>query len=393
MVATPFKAKNPLAAGAGRKRRVVGEKGLGRLSTLRLGKKLHMLTQAKNSPCWEVSIDWSAFGKSDSLSESFADIRKYPGEPPFSETGSGTRLTIHDMSARWEENKMSDLRNNLSRLLSPFAQADEFNISLERAELLFPEMKIEAPEFLENPKYLIRGRVDEKGDVRAEYRFTPVSSANPAREKTVYETWRNIYGSRNNRGGLEYSSPERASCGPFDFEIRAWDLSADDTGEIAGRFGIKRNQIRKAISAHKGLSIYRDGVLVLPKSDKNRDWLGLDLRRVSRIGTRLSTNQILGYVSISAERNPEIRDTSDRERLISCPEVAEFEAIAATAVALLETERDKDRGDRKKQKLESLFEKLSAKDLLDKVSRLLAEGKVDAVFKDSVLLRSVRPMP
>lgn len=384
VVATPFKAKNPLAAGAGRKRRVVGEKGLGRLSTLRLGKKLHMLTQAKDSPCWEVSIDWSAFGKSDSLSESFADIRKYPGESPFSETGSGTRLTIHDMGARWEENKMSDLRNNLSRLISPFAQADEFNISLKRAELLFPEEKIEAPEFLENPKYLIRGRVDEKGDVRAEYRFTPVSSAEPAREKTVYETWRNIYASRNNRGALEYSSPERAGCGPFDFEIRAWDLSADDTEEIAGRFGIKRSQIRKAIGAHKGLSIYRDGVLVLPKSDKNRDWLGLDLRRVSRIGTRLSTNQILGYVSISAEGNPEIRDTSDRERLISCPEVAEFEAIAATAVALLEIERDKDRGDRKKQKLESLFEKLSARDLLDKVSRLLAEGKVDAVFKDSV---------
>ena len=385
VVATPFKAENPLAKGTGGKRRVVGEKGLGRLSTLRIGKRLHMLTQAQNSPCWEVKIDWPAFGKSDSLSESFADIRKYPGKSPFPETGSGTRLTIHDMSDRWERNKISDLGNNLSRLISPFTLSDEFNISLEYTDGFFPEkIKIEAPEFLENPKYLIRGRVDEKGNVRAEYRFTPVSSAEPAREKTVYETWGNIYGSRSNRGDLEYSSPERASCGPFDFEIRAWDLSADDTGKMADRFGIKRSQIRKAIRVHKGLSIYRDGVLVLPKSDKNRDWLGLDLRRVSRIGTRLSTNQILGYVSVSAEGNPEIRDTSDRERLISSPEVAEFEAIVATVVALLETERDKDRGDRKKQKLESLFEKLSARDLLDKVSRLLADGKVDVFLKDSV---------
>ena len=374
LVATPFKAENPLVKSGKSQRRVSGEKGLGRLSALRLGKRLRMLTQAKDSPCWEVDIDWSALRREDSLEESFANCRKYPGESPFSKTGSGTCLTICDLNSPWEENHLSDLRNGLGRLRSPFAQFDEFNISLASREGLFSiEINIDPPEFLEKPKYLIRGDVDENGDLRAEYEFAPLSSAGTPRKKTVYETWRNIRSARSNRGELELSSLGKARCGPFDFEIRAWDISAADTEEIAGRFNLGKSQIRKAIRAHKGISIYRDGILVLPKSDKTRDWLGLDLRRISRVGTRLSTNQIVGYVSISAEGNPEIRDTSDRERLVSCAEVSEFEAIVATAVALLENERDRDRRDpaRERQKTKSLFERLSANDLLDEVSRIL----------------------
>ena len=374
LVATPFKAENPVARSGKNQRRVVGEKGLGRLSTMRLGKRLRMLTQAKDSPCWEIDVDWSALQGANSLSESFANCRKYPEESPFSETGSGTRLTIYDLNSRWEENRLSDLKNNLGRLVSPFAQFDEFNISLESREgLLSVKIDIDAPKFLEKPKYLITGKISENGDLRAEYKFAPLSSEGKPREKTIYETWRNIYGSKNHRGKLELSSPERARCGSFDLEIRAWDISAADTEEIAGRFKLKKSQIRKAIRAHMGISIYRDGILVLPKSEKTRDWLGLDLRRVSRVGTRLSTNQIVGYVSISSERNPAIRDTSDRERLVSCAEVEEFEAIVTTAVALLENERDKDRRDpsKERQKIKSLFEKLSARDLLDEVSRIL----------------------
>ena len=108
--------------------------------------------------------------------------------------------------------------------------------------------------------------------------------------------------------------------------------------------------------------------LVLPKSESARDWLGLDLRRISRVGTRLSTSQIVGYVSITAEDNPKIKDTSDRERLASCREVAEFEEILKAIVAILENERDEDRvmPDREKP-MDDLFEILSAEDLVEEV--------------------------
>ena len=106
---------------------------------------------------------------------------------------------------------------------------------------------------------------------------------------------------------------KKPNCGPFQFEIRAWDIGPDDTDEIAERFQIKKGLVRSAIRAHKGVSVYRDGILVLPKSESSRDWLGLDLRRVSEVGTRLSTSQIVGFISISARDNPSIKDTSDRD--------------------------------------------------------------------------------
>lgn len=48
-VATPYRKASPVATRDGMRRRVVGEKGLGRLSAGRLGTRLHMLTQASGN--------------------------------------------------------------------------------------------------------------------------------------------------------------------------------------------------------------------------------------------------------------------------------------------------------------------------------------------------------
>lgn len=385
MVATPFKQQHPLTKRGKSRRRVAGEKGLGRLSTLRLGRKLHMLTQTENSPCWEVRVNWDTLLEADDLSESFVNYREYNRESPFSRSGSGTMLTIYDLNSDWDRNRVSDLRNNLARLISPFAQIGEFNIFFSGFEetSIEEELEIKPYEFLANPKYKISGSVDENGNVKAEYEFVPIKSENLNREKTIEMKWEEILREARKRDKLKSSfsqlsssSSKEASCGPFDFEIRAWDIATDDTEEIAERFNLRKSEIRKAIREHNGISIYRDGVLVLPKSDGARDWMGLDLRRVSKTGARLSTNQIVGYVSISAEQNPQIRDTSDRERLVSCEEVAEFEAILTEIIIRLERERTKDRKDAsdEEQKTQSLFDKLSAEGLLDKVTEISKRG-------------------
>lgn len=378
MVATPFKERHPLTKRGKGKRRVAGEKGLGRLSALRLGKKLRMLTQTEDSPCWEVHVNWDALLKADDLSESFVNYRPYGRRSPFSRSRSGTKLTVYDLNDNWDQNRIHDLRNNLARLISPFAQVGEFNIFFSDFEEtpVKEELKIKPHEFLANPKYKMSGNVDARGNVNAKYEFAPIRSSGPGREKAIEGKWENVLREARKRDKLMSSSSEKANCGPFDFEIRAWDIASHDTEEIAERFNLQKSEIRKAIREHKGISIYRDGVLVLPKSDGARDWMGLDLRRVSKTGTRLSTNQIVGYVSISAERNPRIRDTSDRERLVSCAELEEFEVILTDIIIKLENERNKDRRDasEEEQKTQSLFDKLSAQELLDKVTEISERG-------------------
>ena len=126
LVATPYKDSNPTITRGDKRRRVVGEKGLGRLSAARLGNQLRMLTQAPSAPCWEVTVDWSAISQGDDLSKSFVRFREFPGPSPFGE--SGTKLIISGLSEHWDEGRLEDLEENLARLISPFSNLDDFNI-------------------------------------------------------------------------------------------------------------------------------------------------------------------------------------------------------------------------------------------------------------------------
>ena len=315
LVATPYKDTNPTVKKGGKVRRVVGEKGLGRLSAARLGKRLRMLTQVARCPCWEVTVDWNAISQGEDLSQSFVAIREFPEVSPFA--ASGTRLLISGLSEQWDEQRIEDLEENLSRLISPFSEANDFNIFIRGFnDGKTEEIQISSPKFLSQPKYRIKGTADMHGKVEAVYQFAPLAREGTPRTRIVTKSWESITGEFGDDKWVRYFG-KGAGCGPFPFEIRAWDIASADTKEISETFGHERRSIRKAISSHKGISVYRDGVLVLPKSEKARDWLGLDLRRVSDTGRRLSTSQLVGYVSISADDNPKISDTSDRERLAS----------------------------------------------------------------------------
>ncbi|CAL1125068.1 unnamed protein product [Cladocopium goreaui] len=374
VVATPFKADNPKVKSGRKDRRVAGEKGLGRLSVARLGSKLQLITQTEVGRCWELVVDWSELASEEDLITCFARCRTYAGKSPFEE--SGTRLRIENLESYWGEAQINDLEENLARLISPFASHGDFNIYISAPDRLrgdSGEVRIESPTFLSHPKYSIVGHVDARGNVQGRYNFKPIKKGKP-RTRKLSHSWEQIYDDIQDRTRFRFSD-KRAHCGPFDFELRAWDLGPEDTQEIADKFECQRNQVRKAIRAHKGLSVYRDGILVLPKSEGARDWLGLDLRRVSKVGDRMSTSQLVGYVSITAKANPNIVDTSDRERLVSRLEVGEFEEILKSIVGLLENERDFDRVKREPQQTAAdLFEELSAEELLAEVLALAEEG-------------------
>ena len=373
LVATPYRENNSVTKKGDKERRVVGAKGLGRLSVARLGNRLTMQTQAAEEPCWEVEVDWLDISGKDDLAHSTVACREVLGLSPFSE--SGTSLRIQGLTEKWDDGRIGDLRENLARLLSPFAETNDFNIFLSTADGNGSEdVRIQSPEFLSGPKYKFEGEVDELGNVTGTYRFAPIVGRGGGRTRPLQSSWYNIRESIPRSDRARFPA-DAAGCGPFSFEIRAWDIDSGGTREISSRFKVQRGLVRRAIRAHKGVSVYRDGILVLPKSENSRDWLGLDLRRVGRVGPRLSTSQIVGYVAITGEGNPGIVDTSDRERLSSSIEVGEFEEILRAIVRMLEGERNRDRtkpgGERP---MAELFGGISAQELLANVSDLAEEG-------------------
>lgn len=363
LVATPYKAQNRDVARNGVTRRVSGAKGLGRLSVGRLGKGLTLLTKARGAPCWQVMVNWDEIAAGDHLDDSTVELRQRSSTTLRHE--SGTLLRIHTLKSQWSPEQCEQLKDNLSRLVSPFREVDDFavHLSADIGQGWQTDISITSPPFLAEPKYSIRGEACAKGNFTALYQYRSVNTTD-RREQGINRIWSTIDASRRH-----------ATCGPFSFDIRAWDISADGTREISDRYGLRRRSIRPAIRAHKGISVYRDGILVLPKSEDARDWLGLDLRRVSHVGVRMSTNQIVGYVSITADENPDIEDTSDRERLASSQAVDDFQKILREIVGELEKERDNDRAkDAKETPMEDILGGISAAEAIRDVRALAKAG-------------------
>ena len=369
VVATPYRLEKPVGKRGRMSRRASGEKGLGRLATARIGKRLKLLTKMKTGPCWKVELSWSRLAAARSLRACRVDLERYQGEDALG--GTGTRIIISDLDSAWDATRTNELSEQLSRLISPFSEVEDFRIWLkhpgdEEAE----PIEIKPPEFLSKPPYSLVGSVDREGNLTAKYRYTPdkVERTAPINEKIWQET-----ADQSNSSAATKATP---SCGPFDFEIRAWNIDSDSIENLSKRYKLNRSNIRKDIKNYRGISLYRDQILVLPKSEAARDWLGLDLRRVSRVGIRLSTSQLVGYVAIQAEHNYQIRDTSDRERLEDNRASRDFVALLRQVVGILEDERSKDRQDSKKQDqpFQDLFTSLSAKGLIEDINARVRGG-------------------
>lgn len=372
VVATPHKRQNPFVKKGTQTRRVVGEKGLGRLSAARLGTKLLMQTQADYNPCWEVMVDWNTLFRHDQMKDCSVGIRVLPDDSRFEI--SGTYIKISNLKSNWKDKQVANLENGLKRIINPLFKSDDFKIYfLKPNSTELEEIKITPHDFLANPKYKIYGQADTNGNVKGKYKYNPIDS-NKGRECEFLLNWEQIFNSIR-EGDKDNLSSESVQCGPFSFEVRAWDLQAEDTKEISDNYEIQKNEIRKSISAFKGISVYRDYVLILPKTENSRDWLGLDARRIARVGTRLSTSQIVGYVSISSKDNPRIKDTSDRERLVDCVEVEKFREILCAIVGRFEVERDQDKIKLEVEKpMNDLFAQIDSQESFIKINSKLKEG-------------------
>lgn len=372
VIATPFREENPVARIGRRARSVTGEKGLGRLSAARLGRNLDVITRTPGGTVLQLSLDWEELQSADDLADT--TIKVYSRSADAFDGEHGTRIRIGSLRSSWGQEKVDDLRGHLARLVSPFAKVEDFSITLDASgDEHGSTLEIAAPEFMAEPKYMMKGGVTGDGTIRAEYSYRPIGSRT-GRERELLETWPAVVAAfpPKERKAIDVDHPD---CGPFQFEIRAWDLTTEDTRDIAEVFGEARSRIRGAISSQRGISVYRDDILVLPKSDGTRDWLGLDVRRISRVGPRLSTRQVVGYVRITKAANPRIVDTSDREGLVSNSATVAFEALIFRIVALLEIERHSDRmAEKEPGHAKDLFAKVTAVPLIARLEALQDGG-------------------
>ena len=341
--ATLFRKRQQRSAQYGR--RVLGEKGIGRFAASRLANNLEVVTR-RTDEAREIRVlfDWSQFDDEhkyldevEVLWEESEPAEINPGgtiqtlwkeeqTPENSELTHGTILRMEGLRAAWGESQFETLHTGLSRLISPFFEQDQlprhdaFQIYLELPAQFAPLSGIiKPPEALKSPHYTVKGSVDDTGHYSLTFQL-------PGHD-----------GQEGRTGQFTFPDRHTPQCGPFSIELRVWDR--DSLSSLAHERGATIADVRRDLDAAAGINIYRDGFQVLPYGEPRNDWLRLDLRRVQNPTMRLSNNQIMGYVLISADKNPQLRDQSNREGLIEGPALDDLRELVKIVLAELEKRR------------------------------------------------------
>lgn len=330
-----------------RERRVLGEKGIGRFAASRLANQLELITRRSDDLLeTRVFLDWTQFDDVDRYLDQ-VKIRWSERNPQIirsegllrdlwddketvdaSELTHGTLLRMQGLRSTWGEEEFKKLRTGLARLISPFFNqelsktGDTFQIRLELPEEFDHYAGLVEPsDALRNPHYVIRGNVDEKGSYDLTLKLRGSELEEPIGERYVF------------------SDEHIPQCGPFYIELRVWDRETVSLNELAHEYGSTVADVRRDLNDAAGINIYRDGFRVLPYGEPRNDWLRLDLRRVQNPTLRLSNNQIVGYVLVSGDKNPLLRDQSNREGLMESQAFDDLRKLVEAVLAKLEERR------------------------------------------------------
>jgi len=343
----------------GKKRRYTGEKGIGRFASAKLSSDLQIVTREAGDNEVVVFFTWTDFTNEElylDQVESSYEVRK-----PTDISTHGTTLHMKNLNSDWDEEKIRSLKVALSRLINPVAPVADFLIELVVPDKLgdFSGL-IEAPEAINRPDYNIKGSVDETGIAKFEYSSRNVKPATVS--KDLSKTLR---------------SKKAPISGPFDFEFRVWDREGESLDRLAKEVGTTTKNVKADLDELTGVSIYRDQFRVLPYGEPKNDWLRLNARRVNNPTMRLSDNQLVGYVSISLDRNPELKDQSNREGIVESQAFEDLQELVLSVLNELEVKRyaERPRKEEPSRGQESLYANFSISPLADAVTQKLRDDK------------------
>ena len=116
----------------------------------------------------------------------------------------------------------------------------------------------------------------------------------------------------------------------------------------------------------------------MPYGEGADDWLRLDLRRVQSPTRRLSNNQIVGYLLISRDGNPDLVDQTNREGIVDGPALEDLRAAVRQLLVLLENERYEIRPRRKRQPAGGLLDRIDLGELRDAIAAKLPSDRAIA---------------
>jgi len=286
---------------------VLGEKGIGRLSMMRLGRYATVQSGRKGMSKWKViKFDWQDFDNPDLFVEDI-EIDVQPDIPKATDE-SGTLIEVSGLHTDWDTEKLEVFINGyVRRFQDPFTD----NLRPYPVDVMFNGSRQQIPGF---PDWL-----KTRAQCAGEFVFDP--SATPALVSRVQWHNRPSKDVRNwslddLENQLEVSEDDLQSLGPISVKFRWFNRA-----EFESTPDVSVKELRDELNIWcGGFAIYRDGFRIGQTGGMEDDWLEMDKVSLKTSGYTLNRYQTVGSLAISSRANPALVDAANREDLVDCPQ-------------------------------------------------------------------------
>lgn len=302
---------------------ILGEKGIGRLSMMRLGNAATVRSTQKGSGRWNsIRFQWNLFDDPNLFLDNIEINVEDAGAADLAR--QGTDIEIKELAGNWTQEKVQlFIQRYMRRLQNPFSKdvlpypVDIILNGKRQAIAALPAWLEASAQFNAEIVFDPNGIDGTKQILRRSLRW---------RDSTSPETRSWDMNELTQQLGLPAETFVRlgrfvANCLWFNRQM------------LSGTVDKPRTEITEELNQWcGGFALYRDNFRVGKTGGMEDDWLEWDSGALKAKGFALNRYQTIGSVSISSTANPHLVDSANRERLVACPEQALLKSLLGEVI-------------------------------------------------------------
>jgi signal transduction histidine kinase len=304
-----------------------GSKGVGRISSDRLGQVVTLQTRAKkekSGPVHRIVVDWALFDKNHK--QHFESVKLPHTEQTkgfdlprgVRKLSQGTVISIEKVRQTWDREKILRLKSSLAKLINPFGtSADGFTIKIhapsEAAADKNELRKAKRSDTEPRPNSIVNGEVGN-------FIFSTLQEKTTFINVTVDSTGRFLESSLTDRGELIYrirEPNEYRALAKSGFKCQIFFLNQSAKSTFARRMGVPSVQFGSVF-------LFRNEFRVFPVGDEGDDWFRMDRRKQQGYARFLGTRDVIGRIDVSGSDADFTEASSRNEGLLETEAVLEL---------------------------------------------------------------------
>lgn len=291
-------------------RKPAGNKGLGRLAALRMGRQVTLISRPEDEPTQEyrLVIDWDAFDTAQTVEEVelVIESRRRKNEQSY-----GTTIILENIKQQLAESEVKRLSRGIILLADPFSDSP----TGFQPQLIAPEFR--ELEQLVNQRYFQDCEFHLIAEVDSDGWATAVVT--DYRDQILYKA--------------EHTDLRpKLSDQPYNCPAAAFDLWAFLLG--GPRFTARHATIKDLkdwLNVFGGVHLYIRGLRVSPYGDPGNDWLDMNLLRSRHAEEVPSTNNSIGRILLDDDEE-QLTQKTDRSGIVETVDFIELREFALDAI-------------------------------------------------------------